>query len=178
MIKIIIQVILEFISTWTPATPPGLNSKGQPVRIKRIEDIKLWEQLRLRAYKPTPHDRWTIGYGHTGEDVNEGLEITEGRAESLLREDLAWVRKAIVELVDVPLSQEQYDALASLIFNIGRTNCASSTLLRKLNAYDMVGAAEEFPRWNKQRQFGRLVVLKGLTRRRAHERELFLDGTH
>jgi lysozyme len=182
--KALILSILKFISalvaTQTPPvatqTPPGRNEKDQPVQVERINDIKWWEALRTRAYRPTPHDVWTIGYGHTS-TAHEGMVITEAEAERLLRQDLAWVREAIAKHVEVPLSQEQYDALASFIFNVGEGNFASSTLLRKLNAYDYVGAADEFPRWNKQRQDGRMVALLGLTRRRAHERELFLEGT-
>jgi len=171
-----IQAIHQFLSTHGRETPPRRNAKHQPVRVERIDEIKKWEALRLRAYLPTPFDVWTIGYGHTS-TAYEGMVITEAEAERLLRKDLAWVRAAIAKHVDVPLSQEQYDALASFIFNLGEANFRSSTLLRKLNASDYVGAANEFPKWNKQRQGGKLVELRGLTRRRAHERELFLEGT-
>jgi len=174
--KLIIQALLEFISTLTQKTPSARNAKGQPVKVERINDIKQWEALRLKAYKPTPHDRWTIGYGHTA-TAHQGMVITEEQAEKLLREDLAWVRKVIADMVDVPLSQRQYDALASFIFNLGGANFASSTLLKRINASDMVGAANEFPKWNKQRQNGKLVVLRGLTRRRSHEQDLWLEGT-
>lgn len=148
----------------------------QPTKVERIDEIKKWEALRLRAYLPTPHDVWTIGYGHTS-TAYEGMTISEKQAEKLLRQDLAWVREALAEHVKVPLSQEQYDALASFVFNLGAANFKSSTLLRKLNAMDYLGASDEFLKWNKQRQNGRLVVLRGLTRRRKHERELFLEGT-
>lgn len=167
----IIQLILEFISTLTPATPSGLNAKGQPVRVKDIDSIKHWEQLRLKAYLPTPNDVWTIGWGHTG-TAKMGMVITEAQAEKLLRGDLAWVRKTISDLVEVPLTQNQYDALASFIFNIGRPQFSKSTMLRRLNTYDMVGAAAEFPRWNKQKG----KVLRGLTRRRKYEQLTFMEG--
>ncbi|MCY1305462.1 Lysozyme RrrD [compost metagenome] len=71
----------------------------------------------------------------------------------------------------VPLSQGQFDALASFVFNLGSGNLQCSTLLRKLNAKDYAGAADEFPRWNKAGG----KVLAGLTRRRAAERALFLS---
>lgn len=176
MIVRILQEILEFISKIGRETPPNRNQKNQPVRVERIDAIKRWEGLRTRAYMPTPHDVWTIGYGHT-KTAREGMEITESEAEDLLRKDLAWVRATIASLVNVPLSQEQYDALASFVFNLGKTNFARSTLLRKLNAFDYEGAADEFLKWDKQRQNGQLKRLKGLTRRRSHERELFLEGT-
>lgn len=148
------------------------GGQKQPTQIKHLDHIKEWEQLRLTAYLPTPRDVYTIGWGHT-KTARKGMVISEKKAEELLQEDLTWVRKTLADLVEVPLSQDQYDALASFIFNIGRTNFQSSTMLRKLNTYDYVGAANEFPRWNKQK--GR--VLRGLTRRRKSEQALFLKGT-
>ena len=168
----ILQLIAEYLSTMNPKTASGLNGKGQPVRIERVDLIKQHEGLRLKAYLPTKKDVWTIGYGHTKTAV-EGMVITQEQADKLFRDDLAWVRKAIAKNVTVPLSQPQYDALASFIYNLGETNLARSTLLRKLNASDYVGAANEFPKWNKQKG----KVLRGLVKRRAAERNLFLKGT-
>jgi len=156
-----------------------LRPKARPspiTRVKNIDMIKKHEALRLKAYLPTPHDVWTIGWGHT-QTARVGMVITERHAEKLLRGDLRWVREVLDRDVKVPLTQPQYDALASFIFNLGGSNFRASTLLRKLNAYDYVGAANEFPKWNKQRQGGKMVVLRGLTKRRAEERELFLEGT-
>jgi lysozyme len=101
------------------------------------------------------------------------MVITEVEAERLLRSDLQWSREAVNGYVEVPLSQEQYDALVSFVFNVGGSAFRRSTLLRKLNAYDYVGAADEFPRWNKQKG----KVLRGLTNRRMYERAKFLSGT-
>lgn len=172
----LIVAILEWLSTLGRETPPKRNSKNQPVRVENIDSIKMWEGLRLEAYLPTPHDVWTIGYGHTS-TAYRGMVIDEAEAERLLRQDLSWVRAAIARLVNVPLTQKQYDALASWVLNLGESNFASSTLLKKLNASDYVGASKEFLKWNKQRQNGKLVVLRGLTRRREYESELFLEGT-
>ncbi|NRP53829.1 MULTISPECIES: lysozyme [unclassified Marinobacterium] len=156
--------------------PKKGETPKKPTRVERIDLIKKHEGLRLKAYLPTPYDVWTIGYGHT-KTAYEGLVITERQAEKLLRQDLKWVRDNIAKEVKVPLTQPQYDALASFIFNLGGANFRTSTLLRKLNAYDYVGAADEFLRWNKQRQGGQMVVLRGLTKRREEERALFLEGT-
>lgn len=153
---------------------PKIN--GKPTRVERIDMIKKHEALRLKAYLPTPYDVWTIGWGHTS-TARKGMVITEAQAEKLLRQDLAWVRAVIAKEVKVPLSQPQYDALASFIFNLGGANFKSSTLLRRLNASDYLGAANEFLKWDKQRQGGKLVTLRGLTRRRREERVLFLEGT-
>lgn len=173
----IIQTVLNLIaSAIAENTKPKFNSKGQPKKVHDLDHIKKWESLRLKAYKPTPHDVWTIGWGHTA-NAKRHMVITKSKAERLLREDLTWVRKAIRELVDVPLSQKQYDALAGLIFNIGRTNFKTSTVLRRLNSSDYVGAADAMMMWTKQRQKGVLVELRGLVRRREQEKEMFLNGT-
>ena len=166
----LITTILQFISAMFSSKPVAPSG---PQRITDVEHIKHWEALRLSAYLPTPNDRWTIGWGHT-KGVKKGDTCTEAEAEVFLREDLEWVEDAIDELVVPKLTQNQRNALGSFVFNIGRTNFANSTLLRKLNANDFEGAAAEFPRWNKQK--GR--VLKGLTRRRAMEQKIFMtEGT-
>lgn len=146
-----------------------------PTSIKDIELIKRHEGLRLTAYKPTPNDVWTIGYGHT-KTTKQGMKITEAGADALLRQDIVWVEDVIKRYVKVPLTQNQYDALASLIFNIGEGQFSRSTVLKRLNDRDYIGAADAFLMWNKQRNrtTGQLEPLKGLTRRREEERELFL----
>jgi lysozyme len=103
------------------------------------------------------------------------MVITVAQAEALLRDDLAWVEDTIDALVKVPITQNQRDALGSLIFNIGRPNFSKSTVLRKLNAGDYRGAADAFLMWNKQRdrKTGQMNVLRGLTKRREQERAMF-----
>lgn len=140
------------------------------MKVHNIDIIKKHEGLRLEAYLPTPNDVWTIGYGHT-HTTQQGMKITAGQAESLLRKDITWVEKAVNKLVVVPLTQNQFDALSSLVFNIGEGGFSSSTLLRLLNSGDYEGAANQFLRWNRQK--GR--VLNGLTKRREEERKLFLS---
>lgn len=144
-------------------------------KLKNVELIKRHEGLRLQAYLPTPNDKWTIGYGHT-KTAHKGMAITEERAEELLLQDLAWVEAAIKKLVKAPLTQNQYDALASLIYNIGEGNFSGSSVCRRLNEKDYKGAADAFLMWNKQRnkKTGQLEVLRGLTKRREEERSLFL----
>jgi lysozyme len=144
------------------------------MRIKNIDAIKKHEALRLTAYLPTKDDVWTIGWGHT-KTARQGMVITVTQAEALLRDDLAWVEDTIDALVKVTITQNQRDALGSLIFNIGRTNFSKSTVLRKLNAGDYRGAADAFLMWNKQRDraTGKMNVLRGLTKRREEERAMF-----
>ncbi|EKN8446792.1 lysozyme [Salmonella enterica] len=137
-----------------------------------ISLIKQFEGCRLNAY-PDPATGgapWTIGYGHTGNDVRPGMVWTQVQADSALISDLAQCERAISRLVKVTLTQNQFDALVSFVFNVGSGNLQSSTLLRKLNSGDYKGGADEFPRWNKAAG----KVMAGLTKRRAAERELFL----
>jgi GH24 family phage-related lysozyme (muramidase) len=133
-----------------------------------VELIKESEGLRLDAYLPTPNDVWTIGYGHT-KTAKPGMKITQAGAEALLLHDLQWVETAIDTYVQVPLNQNQYDALASFIYNVGATAFRKSTMLKLLNKGDYEGAANQFPRWNKQKG----KVLNGLTTRRQKEQTLF-----
>lgn len=138
-----------------------------------IDLIKSFEGLRLTAYPDpgTGGDPWTIGYGHT-KGVKPGMKITENWAEELLRDDLAEFEAAVNGLVKVRLCQHQFDALVSLVFNIGPGAFSDSTLLRLLNAGLYDDAALQFVRWNK----GGGKVLSGLTRRRMAERKLFEDA--
>ena len=138
-----------------------------------IDLICHYEGCKLKAYPDpaTGGDPWTIGYGST-RNVHPGLTISLDEAKQRLREDLEDAEKAIARLVTVPLDQSQFDALVSLVFNIGEGNLSKSTLLRKLNARDYFGAASEFVRWNKAAG----KPLLGLTRRRAAERDHFLRG--
>jgi lysozyme len=133
-----------------------------------IDLIKSFEGLRLKAYRDAV-GILTIGYGHTGRDVTEGLVITEAQAEELLRNDLMRFEDAVRKHAG-PATQNRFDAMVSLAFNVGVTAFANSTLARKHRAGDPVGAANEFQRWN--RAGGR--PLPGLTRRRQAERRLYL----
>lgn len=172
LIEALIKVLaLIFGGKSTKETAPKVGKvsvKGK-MRIKNIDMIKKHEGLRLEAYMPTPNDVWTIGYGHT-KTAKPGMKITKEKAEELLRGDISWVEASIERNVKVPLTQNQYDALASLIYNIGAGAFARSTLLKMLNAGDYEGAADQFLRWDKQKG----KVLRGLTNRRREERELFL----
>lgn len=136
---------------------------------KATDLIKKFEGCRLTAYL-CPAGVWTIGYGHTGDDVYEGLVVTQEWADEQLRYDIMRCVRVIETSVKVALNQNQIDALASFIFNVGAGAFKRSTLLKKLNQKDIQGAADEFLRWNK---VGNRAV-KGLTRRRISERELFL----
>lgn len=134
-----------------------------------IKLIKRLEGIKTTAYKPTPKDVWTIGYGHT-DGVKQGDTITMEKATEYLKQDIQVYENAINTLVKVPLTQNQFDALVSFVFNIGVGAFKKSTMLKFLNANHIPLAAGQFDRWNKQKG----KVLEGLTVRRRVEKELFL----
>ncbi|MCT8349473.1 lysozyme [Photorhabdus temperata] len=136
---------------------------------KGLSKLKGYEGLSLTAYR-CPAGVWTIGYGHT-RGVKPGDVVTDKQAEQFLLEDLAPAYITIESNVKVPLTQGQFDALCSFIFNFGTGAFVRSTLLKKLNAGDYRGAADEFMRWNMAG--GR--VLPGLDARRASEKTMFLS---
>ena len=161
-----------------------------------IELIKSFEGIpdgdpstvNLDAYLD-PVGIWTIGWGHAityqgtflRGPQNKGIAralypggITLVQAEMLLRAELVNFARDVLRLVQVPLDDGAFAALVSFAFNCGSANLGASTLLRKLNAGDYSGAADQFLRWNKARRNGALVELPGLTRRRRAERALFL----
>jgi lysozyme len=130
--------------------------------------IKSFEQLRLTAYKPTPNDVWTCGYGHT-KGVKEFDTCSIEKANEWLLQDCGDAIDCVNHDVTAGINQNQFDALVSLVFNIGGGNFKESSLLRKLNEGDFSGAAEQFLRWDRQKG----KVLLGLTRRRQAEKALF-----
>jgi lysozyme len=137
-----------------------------------LELIKSFEGLELIAYYD-PVGVLTIGYGHTNmagpPKIVPGMRITAQEASNILMNDLKKYEAAVSRHVKVPLNQNQYGALVSFTYNLGEGNLSKSTLVKKLNAKDYEGAANEFPKWNKAGG----KVLKGLVRRRAAEQALF-----
>lgn len=126
-----------------------------------------FEGLKLEAY-PDPGGVWTIGRGHT-RDVKPGMCCTVAQADEWLVEDLDETARLVSAAVRVPLTQPQFDALASFAFNV--KGWSGSTLLLLVNEGKYVAAAEEFPKWDHCD--GREVA--GLLRRREREQALFLS---
>ena len=136
-----------------------------------------------------PAGIWTIGWGHAIVDNGAQLKgpankararalypggITRAQAEALLAGDLIPRAASVSAMLKVPVNDGAFGALIALVFNIGAANLGASTLLRKLNAGDMAGAADQFLVWDKARVNGVLQALAGLTRRRRAERSMFL----
>ena len=141
---------------------------------KGIALIKEFEGCKLTAYQDSV-GVWTIGYGWTqpvdGKPIRAGMTIKQETAERLLKTGMVSYESDVSRLVKVGLTQGQFDALVSFTYNLGARSLSTSTLLRKLNAGDYAGAADEILRWNKAGG----KVLNGLTRRREAERALFLS---
>jgi lysozyme len=136
-----------------------------------IEFIKQVEGYSATAY-PDPATGgapWTAGFGHT-KGVRYGDQTDMEQATRWLHEDVREALAAIQDGVRVPLEQNQIDALASFVFNVGVGNFMRSTLLRRINEQKFEQAADEFLRWN--RAGGKIMA--GLTRRREAERRRFL----
>ena len=131
--------------------------------------VEQFEGLKLTAYRDVA-GIWTIGYGHTGKDVYAGLTVNMAEARALLTSDLHAAVAVVNRIVKVPVSQAQFDALVDFAFNAGIGALTRSTLLQKLNAGDVQGAAEQFGLWVNAGG----VHVPDLVRRRAAEAELFL----
>lgn len=131
------------------------------------EILKYFEGCKLTAYQDSV-GVWTIGYGHT-KGVFDGMTITQEEAEQMLLTELEEYEGYIENMVTVPLTQNQFDALVVWIYNLGPTNFKNSTLLKELNAGNYNAAGQEITRWNKAGG----KVLAGLVKRREAEAELF-----
>lgn len=179
---------------WMSVTTPAGAASREGVRdlsdaglnlIKSFEGIPDGDPttVKIDPYLD-PIGIWTIGWGHAisvGGQFLRGKEnrkaardlypggITLEQAEQLLRGDTLDACRDVASLVKVPVSDNQFAALVSFTFNLGRGNLAKSTLLKKLNGKDDAGAAAEFEKWNKAGG----KVLAGLTRRREAEADLF-----
>jgi GH24 family phage-related lysozyme (muramidase) len=143
-----------------------------------IEAIAKHEGLRLRAYPDpaTGGEPWTIGYGHTSAaglpKVYRGMVITKERAREILSNDLVKFENAVEKALTVNPTQNQFDAMVSLCFNIGPGNFSKSSVLKFHNGRQFEKAAGAFALWNKAAG----KVMAGLTARRAAERALYLKG--
>lgn len=135
-----------------------------------LDLIKKYEGFSAQEYI-CPAGKRTIGYGHVcGNNEHYNFGINEEKAEELLLDDVSEAEKPIIKLLEnTPLSSNQYDALVSLVYNIGINAFEDSTIKKKLLSLDYEGAANEFTRWI----YSNGKPLKGLMKRRAEEKALF-----
>ena len=166
----------EVIATATDSTVAdmlGIAIDQMAVSLFGIDLICGFEGLRLKAYDDGV-GVWTIGFGTTiypnGIRVKKGDTCTEAQAKAYMAYDLKKFESAVNNAVTVPVNQNQFDALVSLAYNIGPSAFSKSTLVRKLNAGDIRGAAEQFDVWVNAGG----KRMQGLVNRRAKEKEVFL----
>lgn len=152
--------------------------------------IKYWEGVKLKAYKAHPSEEyWTIGYGHYGPDVYEGMEITAEQADAYFEQDIAQFEAAarrINEKYGLNANQNQFDALVSLAYNFGPGWVEANTGWRlaryiKSNFRDSYG--NPIPDLEIADAFAVLCsaggeILPGLVKRRINEAEIFLYGSY
>jgi lysozyme len=150
-----------------------------------VDLIKSFEDCRLIAY-PDPKtggDPWTCGWGSTGPDVVQGTVWAQEYADKRFLDDLAVFEKIANDAIKVEVTEDEFSAFVSIVFNVGPgskykdgivrlKDGRPSTLLRKLNAGDKQGAADQFLLWISPGS----NVERGLKRRRTAERMLFLTG--
>ncbi|MEO3357228.1 lysozyme [Acinetobacter haemolyticus] len=140
---------------------------------KGYEIIREFEGFRSTAYRDTG-GVWTIGFGTirypNGVKVKQGDTCTRGQAELWLKNDCLWVDACLDKYVKVKVSQNQFDALASFVYNVGETQFIKSTMLSLINQNNLTAAANQFDRWI----FDNGKRIQGLVNRRAKEKTLFL----
>lgn len=114
----------------------------------------------------------TVCYGHTGPDIIPTKKYTQAECDDLLAKDIAPAASTVEKAVKVPMTDMRKAALISFTYNVGVGSLSRSTMLKKLNSGDTSEACDELKRWDKAGG----KVWRGLTDRRAVERELCLSG--
>ena len=152
----------------------GITTDEMHISPSGIDLICNFEGKRLTAYDDGV-GVWTIGFGTTvypnGIKVMKGDTCTEAQAKTYMAHDLKKFEATVNKAVTVQLNQNQFDALVSLAYNIGTNAFSKSTLVKKLNANDIRGAADQFDVWVNAGG----KRMQGLVNRRAKEKALFLS---
>ncbi len=171
-----VDAVNQVIATATDSTVAdmlGIAIDQMTVSLFGVDLICDFEGKRLVAYDDGV-GVWTIGFGTTiypnGIKVKKGDTCTEAQAKSYMAHDLKKFEQAVNGAVNIPLNQNQFDALVSLAYNIGTGAFNKSTLVKKLNAGDICGAADQFDVWVNAGG----KRMQGLVNRRAKEKEVFL----
>lgn len=165
-----------------------LTGRGRTVarmiggKIVELSTAGLDKLKHEEGFSPVPYpdaQGFSIGYGHfiLPHEKDTLKRITEDQGRELLRRDTLIASNAVKRLVKVPLTQNQFDALVSFVYNVGEGAFSKSTLLRQLNAKNYAAAANQFPIWNKMTTpAGTKVVVAALDKRRANEQLLFMSA--
>lgn len=158
LLSVVKRIIIESISNYSDSIVDYIASK---------------ESFKPKPYKDSG-GLLTIGYGTRLKyypELNGVKTISQNQAKQYLKKHIDGnVKSAITKYVKVPLDQNKFDALVSLIYNIGRKNFINSELLKKINSLDDYGISMEWKKWNKDRKGN---VLNGLNTRRQEELDLF-----
>lgn len=150
------------------AQPPG-----RQMTVAGLDLMRQFEGCELAAY-PDPGSAdgnpWTIGYGATGDGIRKGVVWTQDQCDQRFAADVAAFAARVDKAIgEAPTTGNQFSAMVALAFNIGIVGFRGSTVLRKHKAGDYLGAARAFVMWNKNDG----QVMRGLTRRRLAESELY-----
>jgi lysozyme len=138
-----------------------------------INLIKDFEKLSLKSYRDSG-GTWTVGYGHTGPDVGRWTRVSKRKANRLLEEDVSATERAVADALRVKTTQNQFNAMVSLAFNVGVTNFKQSTLLRLHNKKAFSSASREFIKWSKVNG----KTSQGLLIRRRREANIYKTKTN
>lgn len=171
MLSILFGILVTVLSTKTGRE--YIMTAYQKVTQKGLDILKYFEGFRSKPYYDEG-GKLTVGYGHlikSGETFNY---ITPEQGEQLLASDLSKAENIVRNFVTVPLTENQFDALVSFVFNVGGGAFQTSTLLRKLNSGDYSGAADELNRWIYITVNGEKQISNILVSRREHEKQIFL----
>lgn len=169
-------------ASWLTSTKPAALP-APTVSDRALSLIKHFESCleptgdgRFKSYAD-PGYGWevpTIGWGTIqypdGRKVKRGDIITQSQADEYFAFEVSEKAAGVAKLITVLLNPDRFGAVVSFAYNVGLGNLKTSTLLKRINASDFAGAADEFLKWNKSNH----QVLPGLTRRRKSERNLFI----
>ena len=140
-----------------------------------LDLIKAFEGFRARS-ELLPNGRWMVGYGHVRR-AKKGVRVNKTEAEAILREyDLPPVERFVMRCILAPMTQNEFDALVSLAFNIGPKAFSGSDVVAGMNAGNRLEAAAAFDLWRRAKIGGRVQIVDALVRRRAAEKALFLNA--
>lgn len=135
--------------------------------------LQFVEEFREKAYQDSG-GVWTIGFGHTGGEVKEGMSCSLEQAQAWLKDDVGKAEEAIRRLVRTNIVQCEFDALVIFVYNVGVRAFSTSHLLEQINLRNFVEAAAQFMRWTLVKG----VENAGLKRRRALEQALFISTNY